>query len=239
MFSNHELASFINSSFEPAWQSVRKVPIISIDLGNGKVMKRTLNGNIASYVCTADGQVLDVLPGLYEPESYKDRLLQLCMLNLVLNSKAPESRDKILAAYHKIQLDRLAKGQAPARFVQPKGKGIEAIFLSSDQRDPVSEWARPLDNSAYQIKPLPKDDLAQWQQLIDDVRLNETEMRKKIHARLLLKNSTSPVLTVSNLTRWMYRDVLHADLDDPYFGLGQVLNKTYPFQLAQESEAKR
>ena len=35
------------------------------------------------------------------------------------------------------------------------------------------------------------------------------------------------------LTRWMYKDILHADLDDPYFGIGEILNKNYPFELAQ------
>jgi hypothetical protein len=31
------------------------------------------------------------------------------------------------------------------------------------------------------------------------------------------------------VTRPLYRDVLHADLDDPYLGLGQALFGTYPF----------
>jgi hypothetical protein len=34
------------------------------------------------------------------------------------------------------------------------------------------------------------------------------------------------------VTRPIYRDVLHADLDDPYLGLGEALFANYPF--AQE-----
>ena len=31
------------------------------------------------------------------------------------------------------------------------------------------------------------------------------------------------------MTRWLDREVLHADLDDPYLGLGKILFDTYPF----------
>ena len=31
------------------------------------------------------------------------------------------------------------------------------------------------------------------------------------------------------LTKWLYKEVLHADLDDPYLGLGPALFASYPF----------
>ena len=37
-------------------------------------MTRTLHGNIATYVCTADGQVLDILPGIYAADAYQAKL---------------------------------------------------------------------------------------------------------------------------------------------------------------------
>ena len=40
--------------------------------------------------------------------------------------------------------------------------------------------------------------------------------------------ATGPV-PPKDLVRWLYKDVLHADLDDPLLGLGEVLNKNYPF----------
>jgi hypothetical protein len=72
LFSNKNVADFINGSFEPAWEMVRAVPIVRIDFGNGNVVTRTLNGNIATYVCTADGIALDAVPGIYNAEGYTD-----------------------------------------------------------------------------------------------------------------------------------------------------------------------
>jgi hypothetical protein len=53
-----------------AWESVRPVPTATIDFGNGRTLKRTINGNIAFYVCAPDGRVVDILPGLSSPEAF-------------------------------------------------------------------------------------------------------------------------------------------------------------------------
>src|SRR5882724_11524185 len=47
------------------WQSVRPVPRVTIDFGDGRVVERTLTGNSIHYVLDADGTVIDGLPGLY------------------------------------------------------------------------------------------------------------------------------------------------------------------------------
>ncbi len=47
------------------WQSVRAVPIITIDFGDGRSIKRTITGNSLHLVLDARGRTVDVLPGLY------------------------------------------------------------------------------------------------------------------------------------------------------------------------------
>jgi hypothetical protein len=74
LFSDARISNYINNNFEPVWQSVRAVPMITIDFGNGQKVKRTLHGNIATYVCMRDGSVVDVLPGLYRPDAYLQSL---------------------------------------------------------------------------------------------------------------------------------------------------------------------
>jgi hypothetical protein len=71
LFSDKELAEYINKNFEACWQTLRPVPILTVDFGGGRVLKRTLHGNIASYVCRADGQVIDILPCIYGPRTYQ------------------------------------------------------------------------------------------------------------------------------------------------------------------------
>ena len=67
LFSSNEVADYINAEFEPVWESVRPVPIVTIDFGNGHTVRRTLHGNIATYICGSDGSVYDVLPGISPP----------------------------------------------------------------------------------------------------------------------------------------------------------------------------
>jgi len=61
--------------------------------------------------------------------------------------------------------------------------------------------------------------------LASDTQINERQRRLQIH-RHLLKSGLKPPAT---LKTWLYREVLHADLDDPYLGLKHVLFDNYPF----------
>jgi hypothetical protein len=69
-------------------------------------------------------------------------------------------------------------------------------------------------------------ELANWKALIEDTRLNETDRRGQIHTMLASRKLTSPAA----VTKWLYKEVLHADLDDPYLGLGPTLFASYPFK---------
>ncbi|MBX9723517.1 MAG: hypothetical protein K2X81_19080 [Candidatus Obscuribacterales bacterium] len=236
LFSNPEIATYINENFEPTWQSVREVPTITIDFGSGKSVKRTLNGNIASYVCTSNGKILDVLPGLYEARSYKDRLQQLKMLHSYIATLDGVKSDDALFAYHKIQLQRLERGQMPMRFAKTKENGIEAIKLSAKAKDPDRNWTVPIDEETmHRVIPPPKNDIASWEKLSDDVRYNETSMRKQIHAHLLNEMTTHKAAAITSFSKWLYREVLHVDLDDPYLGLKPVLSDNYPFERSMKN----
>ena len=80
LFSSDTVANTINNAFEPVWESVRPVPIVTIDFGNGHAITRTLHGNIATYLCNAQGTVFDILPGIYEPTEYLNQLNQFSLL---------------------------------------------------------------------------------------------------------------------------------------------------------------
>jgi hypothetical protein len=80
LFSKETVAQFINSHFEPIWESVRPVPIVHIDFGHGTVLTRTLHGNILTSVCDSEGHILDALPGIYAEKEYLHQLDQLRLL---------------------------------------------------------------------------------------------------------------------------------------------------------------
>ena len=61
--------------------------------------------------------------------------------------------------------------------------------------------------------------------LREDTQLNETVRRRQIHAMLASKGLIRP----REIAKPIYKEVLHADLDDPYLGLGNILFANYPF----------
>ncbi|MCG8585316.1 MAG: hypothetical protein MI757_11445, partial [Pirellulales bacterium] len=74
------------------------------------------------------------------------------------------------------------------------------------QRQRVASLRREIPNLDS-----PKE-LAEWKPLFDDTKLNESTRRRQIHKYLAEKGLVAP----SDMTKWLYREVLDADLDDPY-----------------------
>src|SRR5687768_10236152 len=52
------------------WQSVRAVPKVTIDFGNGRTIVKTITGNSAHLVLDSQGRPVDALPGLFSPEIF-------------------------------------------------------------------------------------------------------------------------------------------------------------------------
>ncbi len=52
------------------WHSVRPVPTVTIEFGDGRTLKRTLTGNSCHYVLDAQGRPIDALPGLYGAKAF-------------------------------------------------------------------------------------------------------------------------------------------------------------------------
>jgi hypothetical protein len=235
LFSQPAVADFINANFEPAWESVRPVPVLRIDFGNGNVLTRTLRGNILTSVCNADGQVLDAVPGIYLEKTYLDRLNQMRLLAAYVRGKPADKQSDSLAAYHRAQADALKNDEIPQRFTEKPAKGrstgakpgreVEVVLEKPDPSALVKEdAAKPTVSSP--------EDLKDWNLLAQDILLNETTRRLKIQELLCEKGLVRP----DKVTKPIYKDVLHADLDDPYLGLGGVLFANYPF--AEQDKGK-
>ena len=202
MFSSPEVAQYINENFEPAWEMVRPVPTITIDFGNGKKMTRTVNGNIATYVCTRDGYIVDVLPGIFDSATYLDRLSAIKRQFETLPSDQP-GLVRELANYHL---------NAETRKAVIGSAGAERRTIAS-----------PLIVGAF--KPQPERRSISKSTLIADTEINENERRPIIHSVLKYSGLVKP----DDLKKWLYREVLHADLDDPYLGFDKILTQSYPF----------
>jgi hypothetical protein len=305
LFSSTEVADYINANYEPAWESVRAAPLVTIDFGNGQVVKRTLQGNVATYVCAPDRSVYDVLPGIYAPDIYRTQLEALkkfadTLRPIVTTRDTPTEIERKRAAltlstrlreYHTQrerelsappvvrtttqQMQRVAltgggiKGFGGGGFQangsvnnfggfggQPQvGTSFESVARTGgafkgggfppagtnfgnvggfqSQPPQFSGIEGPLAQ-VISGTPLPFDAtpkapsgaLASRPELKFDSEVNERIRRKAVHAHLAKQPGT---VQPNDIKKWLFREVLHADLDDPKLGLGPLLDSNYPF----------
>ncbi len=294
LFSDDDVASFINANFESAWQSLRPVPMVRIDFRNGTVITRTLQSNIATSVCAPSGEVFDIIPGGYAPEVFLKRLIEFQSLSALLSLNSAD-RKAGLAQYHKdlipqgtwgasdsvdAQRARLKirlkstddfikfSGSQPPAAMKPDTTNsapggwaaatrsmIAALFggSTSSMRNEGAKSSPPptpqsdidhqsmlmmldVERSSNQpaaenvatTKDLPSprgpgnlsaDETTQWEALLQDTLTNDTVRRTAIHRKL----SSGVPFQPQSLVKWLYRDILRADLDDPYLGLGKLL----------------
>ncbi len=69
-YKNGEINELLRNDFVLHWRSVRPVPKVTIDFGDGTRLERTLTGNSIHYVLDSRGRLVDAVPGLYGPESF-------------------------------------------------------------------------------------------------------------------------------------------------------------------------
>ncbi len=83
------------------WASVRAVPVITIDFGNGHKLVQTITGNSIHYVLDADGRAVDALPGLYNARTF------IAELQGAADAVAQEGKGTSPAAYQEVTTQRL------------------------------------------------------------------------------------------------------------------------------------
>ncbi|MFL6289896.1 MAG: hypothetical protein ACJ759_03280 [Thermoanaerobaculia bacterium] len=69
-YRNREINSLLRERFVLHWRSVRPVPKVTIDFGDGNRLERTLTGNSIHYVLDSRGRLIEALPGLSGPETF-------------------------------------------------------------------------------------------------------------------------------------------------------------------------
>lgn len=102
LYSDESIASLMRDDFVLYWHSVRPVPRITIEFGDGRKIQQTITGNSAHYLLSPDGKVLDALPGLYSPAAFREQLTQWIGLNRRMAGR--RDADDVLRRYHEERL---------------------------------------------------------------------------------------------------------------------------------------
>lgn len=103
LYADPRVADHLRERFVLHWSSERPVPRITIEMGDGRVLERTITGNSAHYVLDTEGRPIDVLPGLYTPEHFLDELASAETLFREL--QGAEDRSAHLQAHHRARQD--------------------------------------------------------------------------------------------------------------------------------------
>ena len=106
LYANEQVSRLLREQFILHWQSVRPVPKVVIDFGDGRQMERTITGNSVHYVLDSEGRFIDALPGLYGPGAFLRELHRLLIVASFFNTHStPEERMTELRRYHQSRLN--------------------------------------------------------------------------------------------------------------------------------------
>lgn len=247
LFKDSEFKKLANSEVIPAWEMVRPVPRVTIDLGDGKRVVRTVRGNAVMYLCNSEGKVIDAFPGVY---TARDFLPEVRKSILNLHGKAwkevrayhqergaiPRRRTEITAGKAMLESPTLnlvgARPLEPAFGVIPSGrlvadrKDIEAKERFARAVELLADMSlRPMNSSeAYEritgAKLADGNSNAAARILAEDSRRNMSTVRGVIHLWLA---SEDRFLDPLEARYTVLSSILKIPYKDPYFGLKDVL----------------
>jgi hypothetical protein len=222
LFSAPEIALFIMSNFEPCWQNVRRissdrsafeitwqnVPAVPTDFSKEESRTENSNGRIATIVCTADGVILDVLPGLYEPAEYLHQLEQFVLLNEMFETEGWHGVNR----YHSEQSHVLNAG-LPRKIFYKKQMNVLPTDCGEqmDESNPTEVLLFELPNASMKPSIVPSwqylmpkgDELAEWERLTLMSSTNGLQRRIAIHDYLMSNQELAP----HEITRWLLKNV--------------------------------
>lgn len=213
LYANEGIAKTLRENFILHWQSERPVPVMTIDLGDGRVVKRTLTGNSAHYMLDANGRPLDVLPGLYGPGAFARWLAGGQKLVEVWNTEPREKRDAFLKTYHRERITALANSYegtglrtSPAARLRLANSLLETPLPKMQGAAPAAPVQRltmskalvelPLLNvsALYNTTPLrPENDAAMWQVM---ARRAAADSQLDANSLSLMRTKTAQPVTI-------------------------------------------
>ena len=211
----------MSENFECAWESAGEVPLVTIDFPGGERLKRTLGGNVATWLCTPEGGAFELVAGIVEPDAYLLRLARARAFHTGLD-EAPDARAAVAERNGRLYAE-LATNLSSYTFGAPAAQprlavskmmveGPIKLALADELRLTLSEEEIRFWEGTRELVPRPPEALQ-----VDTLR---NRAARDAPAALLL--SQNPLAPPAQLTRRVYREILHLDLDDPYLGLAPL-----------------
>jgi len=140
LYPDAEISSVLRDRFVLHWESVRPVPTVTIDFGDGRKLERTLTGNSIHYILDSDGRPIEALPGLYGPKAFLRGLANAETLFKSLAGKIEQQRNFFSVQYYTDQNNKISAawtvdtvkigGNKPEGFRIVRGHNGEALGIA-------------------------------------------------------------------------------------------------------------
>jgi len=232
--SNPEVIKFLTNEVVPYWESVGPVPKVTIELGDGRVIKRTLGGNIVTYLLSSTGDVYDAFPGVYTPEDYLSEIHKT--LDAIKN-------DSNILSWHRQELASVTKSEemrmtmskavVESPLLNALGKGRSAQLVAKDSATAFQDYTARLQDISKQaatVSALRSSVLKNMQSNDPDeigraaVEIDSANNLKLIRPAVhLLFSSYKNLPSVQQCRDQVYEDILHVPIHDPYLGLADAI----------------
>ncbi|HPF14892.1 MAG: hypothetical protein H6830_02595 [Planctomycetes bacterium] len=247
LFSNPELAAWMDANFECAWRSVGDVAVARIDFPDGSVMERTLGGNLITWVCQADGTILDVLPGVMDVRTYR-HALQEALPPDAQEALPPDATEGwegwdgwYCGTFPAPTLDftfgwgeYLANEIEALRSSDPSlGSQADSKPIALDRLRPFPTRSVPLPIESFDVSVAKfeaiEDPIIRWvgvpkPETFEDPLAEDSWIADcLLHPQALALLALDPKISIEDLSPAIYRLVLHFDVRDPHLGLGRAL----------------
>lgn len=174
------------------WQSLRPVPRVTIDFGDGRTLVRTITGNSLHAVLRSDGTPADAVLGLMTPDVFVQ----------ALRRAMPMATAPTLSALS----ERHREALADPPVLPPAQPVASRLFDASAMAATKHMVESPI---IAQLRTL-KETLAQ------DTRTNELDLHPRLHRAFA---SGPPWKNAEEMVDWIYAELFLMPPDDPYLGL--------------------
>ena len=240
LYPNADVSRVLRERFVLHWKSVRPVPRVTIDFGDGRTLERTVTGNSVHYVLDADGRVVDVVPGLYGARAFLRELARTEAVARDCAGKTEAVRDAHLRRFHAERLaeierswaDDCAKIGSPPLVVENVDDATwikiavlhsedaqldrgSAALVESKSPDAIAASRVAVAKTAVE-NPLLRALRELQRSVAQDTVRNEYVLHRKIHEWFAGGATTNDLQT---LNRRVYAELFLSPLDDPWLGL--------------------
>lgn len=196
LYVDPNTVALLRDRFVLHWESLRPVPILTIDYGDGRVEKRTVTGNSIHYLLDSSGRVLDAIPGLVDVPSFRQELTSFAELT----TAAPVTDDRLSVYYQSVN----RRAVDYARPVVPN-----ALARNS------ADFSVPAMTKTFVEGPA----LRALRNPSDVVRTDTIQNLTAFRPQILKWIAAGEGADLVKLNDRIYRELFLAPLDDPQMGL--------------------